>query len=133
MFQTRRTFRHFPATRFLALAATAAVLLLAPPSARGQKTWIAPPATSGDWATAGNWSPSGPPGSRDNAIVSNAGTATISTTGDVCYDLYIGNNAGESGTVRIAIGREPRGHLDQRRLLRQRHLQSDRRNGKRGD
>ena len=77
----------------------AALLLLSPPPARADDTWNV---QSGDWSSAGNWS-GGLPTSSTNADIYNGGTATITTTGDACSSLYLGNATG-SGSVQMTVG-----------------------------
>ena len=57
------------------------------------------PAT-GRWRRTGA---AGVPTSSDNADIFNGGTATITTTGDVCSNLSLGNTTG-SGTIQMTGG-----------------------------
>ncbi len=54
---------------------------------------------SGDWSTAGSWNPSGSPQVFDSAFVNNAGTVTVSTTGQVCNTLWLAN-----GSLSVTTG-----------------------------
>jgi uncharacterized protein with beta-barrel porin domain len=56
---------------------------------------------SGDWKTAGNWNPSGPPTSTDDAVIDAAGTYTVTTSQNESINnltlvstatLLVGNN-----------------------------------------
>jgi fibronectin-binding autotransporter adhesin len=58
-----------------ALVASCSVVLA------GNFTWIG--ASGGDWQTAGNWSPSGPPGTNDEARFFNAGAVADATIDNV--------------------------------------------------
>jgi autotransporter-associated beta strand protein len=80
--------------------AAAAVLLFAPGPARAQQTsWNV---QSGDWSVGSYWTAGLPTNSTDAYIV-NGGTATITTAGDTCNDLWLGSAAG-SGTVQMTDG-----------------------------
>ena len=84
--------------RFLGFVATVLLLLSSPPAradTRGRYE-------IGDWSSAGNWS-GGLPTSSTNADIFNGGTATITTTGDVCGSLSLGNTSG-SGTIQMTGG-----------------------------
>ncbi len=61
---------------------------------------------SGDFGDAANWNPNGNPGLFDQAFINNAGTATHSAvTGATDLDrLFVGNNAGDSGTLNVTGG-----------------------------
>jgi autotransporter-associated beta strand protein len=74
--------------------AIAALMLLFPPPAQADVTWTL--TGTGDWSVATNWSGAALPTSTDNADIYNGGTATITTTGDVCSNLYVGNTLGGS-------------------------------------
>src|SRR5262245_3465490 len=45
--------------------------------AQATKTWQ--PTTGGSWATAGNWSPSGAPGTGDNVVINSDQSANITS------------------------------------------------------
>ena len=60
------------------------------------KTWNAGNST---WATGGNWTPDGAPGSSDRAVISNGGTATV---GSEAADT--GGANVPSGTLAVASG-----------------------------
>ena len=74
----------------------AAVLLLSSPLARADITWNV---QSGNWSVATNWSGGAVPTSTDNADIFNGGTATITTSGELCANLYLGSTAG-SGAIQ---------------------------------
>ena len=96
--------RYFPArssaVRLLGCAAAALVLMSSPP-VRANVTWTL--ATTGDWSIASNWSGGAVPTSSGTADIFNGGTATVTTTGDVCSSLSLGNSAG-SGTIQTTGG-----------------------------
>ena len=85
--------------RFATFAATSFLLLAASP-ARADVTWNV---QQGDWSVATNWSGGALPTSTDNADIFNGGTATITTTGDTCSTLSLGNTAG-SGAINMTSG-----------------------------
>ena len=91
-----------PVRSFLRLfgIAVAVLLLLSSPSARADVTWTL--TGTGDWSVATNWS-GGVPASSGTADIYNGGTATITTTGDACSVLSLGNTAG-SGFVQMTGG-----------------------------
>ena len=60
-------------------------------------------AGTGDWSVGSNWSGGAVPTSRVNADIYDGGTATITTTGDICSSLTLGNTAG-SGAVAMTGG-----------------------------
>ncbi len=65
-------------------------------------------ASSGDWNTAGNWSPSGVPTSSTTVIVGTTTsnrTATITSADAASYYGYIGYSSGNIGTVNVLNGR----------------------------
>jgi C1A family cysteine protease len=91
--------------------------------------WVHDPNTAGNWQDANNWNPSSLPAASDTALVDNGGTVSISsTTGSIqvssLYDgnqargsiiqsggtntvggsLYLGYNAGSSGTYTLSGG-----------------------------
>ncbi|MDZ7618059.1 MAG: hypothetical protein U1E05_13730 [Patescibacteria group bacterium] len=89
----------------LLIVATILTGLTAPASAAHRLWGIA---GSGDWSTAANWSGGVVPDSADSAEVGeasgNGGTAVISTTvSDVLY-FYLGQSAGETGSLEIRSG-----------------------------
>ena len=57
---------------------------------------------SGDWSTSANWS-GGLPTSSGTADIVDGGTASVTTTGDICNTLLLGNTAG-SGFVQMTSG-----------------------------
>ena len=64
--------------------------------------WDAGGGTNTDWSITNNWSGDTEPVSTDNALIGdNSGvkdaTATISQTGEVSTNLYLGNQAGTTG------------------------------------
>ena len=79
---------------------TAVVLVLASFEQAQSTTWIG---TTGNWSTGTNWL-NGEPGSGDNAYINNGGTAQITLSGEICYDLFLGLGPGESGTVSMSGG-----------------------------
>ncbi len=85
--------------RFAGIAA-AALLLMSSPPARADITWNV---ASGDWSSGGNWSGGAVPTVNDNADIFNGRTATITRTGEVCNNLYVGTVAG-SGSIQMIGG-----------------------------
>jgi T5SS/PEP-CTERM-associated repeat protein len=64
-------------------------------------------ATSGDWSNTNPipWSLGKEPTTSDNAYIQNGGTATISQTGEQCFNLYLGaTGVGSSGTIEMTGG-----------------------------
>jgi hypothetical protein len=57
--------------------------------------------SASNWATAGNWN-GGVPNSGSFAYINNGGTALITTSGATCYWLYLGQNAGQKGSVNLS-------------------------------
>jgi len=77
------------------------ILLCAASTAMGQDhIWIG---TTGNWGTGSNWS-SGEPFEWRDAFIDNGGTAQITSTGEKCYNLYLGTASGESGYVSMSSG-----------------------------
>ena len=72
------------AVQLFGIAVATAVLLS--PLAASAQTWNA---TYGDWSNADDWT-GGPPTSGATAFISNGGTVTVTTTGNVVKNLYIG-------------------------------------------
>jgi len=64
-------------------------------NAAGNKISIA----SGNWGTAGTWSPSGAPTAGDNVTIANGHTVTINANNATCNNLTVGQGA--SGILRI--------------------------------
>jgi fibronectin-binding autotransporter adhesin len=90
--------RRFPFYfRFLALA-VAAILLRTPSVQAANRYWSV---TSGNWSTAANWGGTEPI-ATDIAYIDNGGTATISSAGETCGGLYLGNS--NSGNVSMTGG-----------------------------
>jgi fibronectin-binding autotransporter adhesin len=95
--------------RLAALLTSAAVLLPLAPDARAQSYWNV---SSGNWHTAGNWSPSGVPTSGSFLAVGDysagvaTGTASI-TSANATYNgqVFIGRGPGAAGTVDVLNGR----------------------------
>ena len=88
----------------LAIMASASTVLCTsvPGTARANNyTWTLSGGT-GNWFTAGNWNPSGPPASGYNAFVVNGGTAVIAQSGAACSSLNIGGT--NTGWVQINGG-----------------------------
>jgi hypothetical protein len=56
----------------------------------------------GDWSSASNWS-NGVPTSNSIAYIANAGTATVSLSGEVCFNLCLGDTT-NPGTVQMTGG-----------------------------
>jgi hypothetical protein len=83
---------------------------------------------SGDWKTAGNWNPSGPPTSTDDAVIDAAGTYTVTTSQNesinnltlvstaTLLDRYLGRNVDFvrvcGGVTRLLGQRLGRGNRD---------------------
>ena len=85
---------------FLIFAVLAALLFMPASASAAYYTWIA---TTGDWSDASNWGGTEPT-SSDYAYINNGGTVTITQTGEKCLELYLGNNAADSGTIQITNG-----------------------------
>ena len=114
--------RRSSVVRLLGFAA-AALLLLSSPPARADVTWSV---ASGDWSVATNWSGGALPTSTDNADIYNGGTATITTTGDVCSSLSLGSTAG-SGAIQMTGGSLAVGNYAYVGYFRHGHLHAIRR------
>lgn len=56
---------------------------------------------SGDWFTPGNWSPSGPPGAGDDAVISNGGTCTLDAAASVTNFTLSSGVLNGSGTLTV--------------------------------
>lgn len=52
------------------------------------------------WAESGRWTPNGIPGANDTAYVNNGGTVDVDASMNI-GTLYLGQNAGHSGMIRI--------------------------------
>ena len=87
--------------RFATFAIAALVLLSSPP-ARADDTWTLSAAATGDWSIAGNWS-GGVPTASSTADIFDGGTATVTTTGDVCNTLSLGSTTG-AGSIQMTGG-----------------------------
>ena len=70
----------------------------------GDTYWQKPPADPGNWNTGANWSSDWEPLPGDIAYICNGGTCEVTLAGEVCYELYLGRNLGESGTLNIYSG-----------------------------
>jgi hypothetical protein len=71
-------------------------------AARAQATSYTWNVSSGDWFTPGNWSPSGPPGAGDSAVIANGGTATLNASASVTdFTLSSGTRDG-TGTLNVS-------------------------------
>ena len=77
------------------------ILVACAATARANVAWTL--TTTGDWSAPSDWSGGAVPTSSDNADIFNGGTATITQTGAVCYNLSLGNTAG-SGSVQMTGG-----------------------------
>ncbi len=90
-------------TKLAVLASTCIVMCasLAGMACASNYTWTLSGGT-GNWLTAGNWIPSGPPTSGYNAYVVNGGTAVIAQSGAACSTLYIGGT--NTGWVQLNSG-----------------------------
>ena len=91
------------AAGFASIAAAVALMTSLP--VRADVIWTLPAGQSGDWSTALNWG-GAVPGSSDNALIINGGTANITTIdASVCYNLYLGDpNSANSGGVQMSGG-----------------------------
>ena len=87
--------------RFVAIAFVATVAALPGTARASNYTWTVTGGT-GNWFTAGNWNPSGPPTSNYNAYVVDGGTAVIAQSGAACSTLNIGG--ANTGWVQINSG-----------------------------
>jgi hypothetical protein len=70
--------------------AVVAIVLAACGTAHAQKSWNV---ATGNWNTAGNWSPSGVPASGNAVAISNDGTATLDATSSGLTSLTIGTSS----------------------------------------
>jgi fibronectin-binding autotransporter adhesin len=70
--------------------AVVAIVLAACGTAHAQKSWNV---ASGNWNTAGNWSPSGVPASGNAVAISNDGTATLNVASSGLTSLTIGTSS----------------------------------------
>ena len=79
-----------------------AILLLTNPApAQVDTYWQHDPATPGDWFDPLNWS-NGVPMFLSKAYIDNNGTADINAGKALAADLYVGYNAGQSGSVEFS-------------------------------
>lgn len=60
-------------------------------------------AGTGPWGLNDNWEV-GEPSSDDTAFITNGGTAEISQAGETCWELHLGRDLGQSGTVSMTSG-----------------------------
>jgi T5SS/PEP-CTERM-associated repeat protein/autotransporter-associated beta strand protein len=56
------------------------------------------------WFTPSNWTPAGPPGAGDNAIVDNGGTPFIASPGATALNLELGVSSGLGGNTQVRAG-----------------------------
>jgi len=92
--------------RFVATAVCALALTGAAGEAGGANKWWN--VASGDWSTAGNWT-GGEPGAADSAYIGasggiSSGTALITQPNELCTILYLGETAGDTGTIMMSAG-----------------------------
>jgi hypothetical protein len=87
----------------LVCAAMGVVAMFTTKSALGQidYSWNV---ANGSYTTPGNWTPSGPPTSADNAVINNAGTATLSSGVGEAFMLELGSMPSTSGTFIVNGG-----------------------------
>ncbi len=83
--------------RLLPCGCVAAGLLLLPVAARAQNCYWN--VSSGDWSVASNWT-GGVPTSNSYAYITNGGTATVSPTGQACYQLDVDSG----GSLDVTAG-----------------------------
>jgi hypothetical protein len=83
----------------ICFASFMAVVLITSIQARADVYWST---SAGDWSVASNWGVSVPT-DTDSAWITNGGTATITTPGEVCMALSLGGSAG-SGSVQMTHG-----------------------------
>jgi len=81
---------------FLAVAVT--------PSAPAQDFWDLPPPTIGDWNVDTNWLDNTQPLATDPVRINNAGTAEVSTLGEVGMNLVLGQTFFDTGNLRVVTG-----------------------------
>jgi hypothetical protein len=60
--------------------------------------------TSGNWDTDARWRAGIEPTASYNAHIDSGATVTVSASGEVCNNLYLGDASGESGTLSITGG-----------------------------
>jgi len=88
---------------FLAALGLMAILAVRPvPAQAATYSWTHSAGSTGDWSLKTNWGGTLPTGS-DDAYIVNGGTATVATTADTCYNLWLGGATG-SGTVQMTGG-----------------------------
>jgi hypothetical protein len=65
---------------------------------------------SGNWSTAGIWSPSGIPGAGDTVIIANSDVVTVDINNATCDELHVSstNVGGGGGTLAFAASGVPR-------------------------
>ncbi|MCK4343395.1 MAG: hypothetical protein KAY37_16910 [Phycisphaerae bacterium] len=91
--------------RFAGISITAVLLacLALPATVRADRISTYWQAGIGNWSTAANWD-NGEPIAGDYAYINNGGTAQITAHGEICDFLWLGRNAGDSGTVQMTSG-----------------------------
>ena len=82
--------------------AVVAIVLAACGTAHAQKSWNV---ATGNWNTAGNWSPSGVPASGNAVAISNDGTATLDANSSGLTSLTIGTSSSVLQKDNSASGR----------------------------
>ena len=83
----------------VSLCAVVVLCFLAVPCVAGGTYWQG---SSGLWTAGGNWT-NGVPVADDSAYINNSGTATVDAAATTSF-LYLGEDSGDSGTVRIQAG-----------------------------
>ena len=78
----------------------AALFFLATTAQAASYTWSV---TSGGWSVASNWGGTEPT-SGGTAYINNGGTASITASGETCGYLYLGQAAGNTGSVSMTSG-----------------------------
>ena len=92
--------RRTSVVRFLGFAAAAVLLLFTPPVRASVLYWNA---DWDDWSVGADWTYGAVPTSSDYAEISNDGTATVTTPGDVCNALLLGDSSG-AGYIQMTDG-----------------------------
>ena len=100
----RNKFQHRQTMPFFGLAA-GALLVGTVSLAQAQTQWN-PAVATGNWSIATNWVGDAVPGSTDDSLINNGGTAVIdsTSTGDIGgLHIYLGDGNG-SGTINMSAG-----------------------------
>ncbi len=86
---------------FQAAACLAILFVLSACAAANTYYWSVSPPSTGDWSIAANWGGAAPT-SNDDAWITNSGSATITNVGEVCRDIYLGDD--QAGWLQMTSG-----------------------------